>query len=73
MSVIAAEATSSYTWPQTIIVLGVLLAVMFFAAGAAATYVEIRKTKIAAGQENAEALKAGAEFRDCASGCPAPG
>jgi len=31
----------------------------------------VSASALAAGQENAEALKAGAEFRECASGCPA--
>jgi hypothetical protein len=32
---------------------------------------QLSASALAAGQENAEALKAGAEFKECASGCPA--
>jgi formylglycine-generating enzyme required for sulfatase activity len=32
---------------------------------------QLSASALAAGQENAEALKAGAEFRECTSGCPA--
>jgi CHASE1-domain containing sensor protein len=46
---IAAESTT--TWPEAMIFLGVLLAALFLIGIAVAAFLEFRKTKLAAAQE----------------------
>jgi hypothetical protein len=43
---------SSLTWPGAAALLGILLAVTVLIGGAMAAFVELRKTKLAAGQED---------------------
>jgi hypothetical protein len=43
---------SSLTWPDAAALLGILLAVTVLIGGAMAAFVELRKTKLAAGQED---------------------
>ena len=43
---------SSFDWPDAVAVLGILLAVTVLIGGAMAAFVELRKTKIVAGQED---------------------
>jgi hypothetical protein len=42
----------TFTWPDAAAFLGILLAVTVLIGGAMAAFVELRKTKIAAGQED---------------------
>ena len=42
----------SFDWPDAVAVLGILLAVTVLIGGAMAAFVELRKTKIVAGQED---------------------
>jgi hypothetical protein len=46
-------AVAAMSWPETILVLGVIGFVMFLIAIATATWVENRKTRIAASQQDA--------------------
>jgi hypothetical protein len=39
------------TWPEAILILGIVLAVLLLIGGAAATVLESRKMKVAAGQD----------------------
>ncbi|HET6751647.1 MAG TPA: hypothetical protein VFL71_20575 [Actinomycetes bacterium] len=43
--------TEETTWPQAIIFLGVLLTAIFLIGGAMATFLEFRKTRLVAAQE----------------------
>jgi hypothetical protein len=45
-------AEESTTWPQAIIFLGVLLTAMILIGGAMAAYLDIRKTRLVAAQED---------------------
>jgi flagellar basal body-associated protein FliL len=40
------------TWPAAILIIGILLTVMFLLGGSAATFLELRKTKVMAQQED---------------------
>jgi len=42
---------SGTTWPEAILILGIVLAVLLLIGGAAATVLESRKMKVAAGQD----------------------
>jgi hypothetical protein len=42
---------SSFSWPESVALLGLLIFVMFLLGIAAATWLEYRKTKISTGQE----------------------
>jgi hypothetical protein len=44
-------AESTITWPQAVIYLGILLAVLFLIGVAVAGFLEFRKTKLVAAQE----------------------
>jgi flagellar basal body-associated protein FliL len=46
-----AQEASSWEWPEVILILGVLVVAFIFIGGAAATWLEYRKTKIAAQQD----------------------
>jgi hypothetical protein len=46
-------ADSSVSWPESIAFLGILLFTMFVLGGGAATWLEVRKARLAAGQEDA--------------------
>jgi len=46
-------ADEPVTWPESIAFLGLLFFVMFLLGAAAATWLEVRKTKLMAGQEDA--------------------
>ena len=43
---------SSFDWPDAVAVLGILLAITVLIGGAMAAFVELRKTKIVAGQHD---------------------
>jgi hypothetical protein len=43
---------SSFDWPDAVAVLGILLAVTVLIGGAMAAFVELRKTKMVAGQQD---------------------
>ena len=43
---------SSFEWPDAVAVLGILLAVTVLIGGAMAAFVQLRKTKIAAGHQD---------------------
>jgi hypothetical protein len=45
-------AATNITWPDAAAFLGILLAVLVLIGGAMAAFVELRKTKIVAGQED---------------------
>jgi ABC-type phosphate transport system auxiliary subunit len=45
--------SSSLTWPDAAALLGILLAVTVLVGGAMASFVELRKTRMVAGQEDA--------------------
>jgi hypothetical protein len=45
-------SSSSLNWPDAAALLGILLAVTVLIGGAMAAFVELRKTKLAAGQED---------------------
>jgi flagellar basal body-associated protein FliL len=47
------SADSSVSWPESVALLGLLLFVMFVLGSATAAWLEFRKTKIAAAQEDA--------------------
>ena len=47
------SADSSVSWPESIAFLGLLFFTMFILGAGAATWLEVRKTRIVAGQENA--------------------
>jgi Tfp pilus assembly protein PilO len=46
------SATESPTWPEAVIFLGILLAVLFIVGGAFAAYIELRKVRLVAKQED---------------------
>ena len=43
---------SSFEWPDAVAVLGILLAITVLIGGAMAAFVELRKTKMVAGQQD---------------------
>jgi hypothetical protein len=47
------SAESSLSWPESVALLGLLIFVMFVLGVATASWLEFRKTKIAAAQDNA--------------------
>jgi hypothetical protein len=46
-------STQAFSWPETIAFLGLIVFVMFLLGSAAATWLEYRKTKFTAAQEEA--------------------
>ena len=44
-------AESGTTWPDAILILGIILGALVFVLGLGATYLESRKLKVAAGQD----------------------
>jgi hypothetical protein len=46
------DTVAAFTWPDAAALLGVLIAVTVLIGGAMAAFVELRKTKIVAGQED---------------------
>lgn len=46
-------SASSLSWPESVALIGLLVFLMFLFGGATATWLEIRKTKIAAAQDDA--------------------
>jgi hypothetical protein len=47
------SAGQSVSWPESIAFVGILVFTMFLLGAAAATWLEVRKTRIVAGQEDA--------------------
>ena len=47
------STVAAFTWPDAAALLGILLAVTVLIGGAMAAFVELRKSKIVAGQEDA--------------------
>jgi hypothetical protein len=45
-------AATTITWPEAAALLGILATVVILAGGAMAAFVELRKTKVVAGQED---------------------
>jgi hypothetical protein len=48
---LAQEATSSWEWPEVILILGIILGAFLFIGMAVATVLEFRKTRVAAQQD----------------------
>ncbi len=47
------SADSSVSWPESIAFVGILVFTMFILGGAAATWLEVRKSRVVTGQEDA--------------------
>jgi hypothetical protein len=49
---LSVDEATSWTWPEAILILGIIFAVVLLLGGAAAAWLESRKTKLLAQQEN---------------------
>ena len=49
---LSADTTTSWTWPQTILILGIGLLVLLVFIAAVASFVEVRKTKLVGNQQD---------------------